>query len=122
MDMMRLKEINDKIIDKAAMKVEMSINKGDFDCECFEVLSDAINTKHKLHSIEKEGKAKEYKAMSMDNKRKTEFEEYVWKIMNKGEYDLHDIMVILSEHMEDIKILQPRFYDKVMMKLKELCK
>ena len=122
MDMMRLKDINEKIIDKAAMKVEMSINKGDFDCECFEVLSDAISTKHKLNAIEKEGKAKEYKAMSMENKGKTEFEEYVWKVINKGEYDLHDIMIILSEHMEDIKILQPRFYDKVIMKLKELCK
>lgn len=122
MDMMKLKELNEKVIDKAAMNVEKSLLTGKWDCECFEVLSDAINTKHKLHAMENESKAKEYRAINMDNKDKTEFEEYVWKIMNKGEHDLHDIMVVLNEHMDDIKILQPRFYDKVMMKLKELCR
>jgi hypothetical protein len=124
MDIRKIKELNEKIMEKASANVEKSLVTGSWDAESFEAFSDAIVSAHKLHNMEKE----EHKqVVKMERKErvkedKTEFEEVVWNLLEQGEHNIYGVMTVLNSHMEDLKVLQPRFYTSVITKLKEMCK
>ena len=128
----KLIELNEKILEKAVPKVEKAIMNDNWDCECFETMSEAIKKIYKLEIMEKGEEMveeykehKEYEATKsrMKDEDKTDFEMCVDEIIEKYGYEkgMKALMKVLNELMEeDLRLIHTRMYENTMRKLKEL--
>lgn len=127
MDMEKAREINSDILIKSTEKLHHKLKNGGWSEEEFEVMSQAIDNLKDLDEIHYKKDEKEFKhkisSKKMDAyKDETEFENLVYEIaMEKPSVDtLLDITTVLADHMEDIKVMHPKIYKGLIMKLKEL--
>lgn len=125
MDFTKMKEINERILEKAIPKVEKAMLNDQWDCECFEVMSMAIDN---IKDVMKIGEMKEREPKYTEEKRKknlaavNEFDICVEDIISKHgrEKAMDEILLLMSDIMDDLAILQPKIYDTIIMKLKAL--
>lgn len=132
MDIERVKELNEYIIDKATEKIDLSMKSKGFDEESFEVLSKAIVNLKYLEKIEhyeekevEESEEVEAAAVmpKLDaSKVTTEFEGLIYEIARKlpGKDYMLAITTIIADTMEDLRVLHPKMYENLMRKLKEV--
>lgn len=126
MDIKKMKELNEKIAEKAMSKVEKSLYTDNWDCECYETLNYAIDNIMDLMKMEKhiieEDVIKERKIIATDIALDdTEFMKEVHNMMQrKGEIEgTKALMMIVSELMHDLSIINTRLYEQAMRKIKE---
>lgn len=135
MDLERIKKLNLKLLETSSLKVEKAIEGKAWDCECFEVMAQAIDNMLDLHKIEHYSRqepavealgVKETKSVGApkQNVREdvTEFEQIIYDITEKREAKdaLKAITATMAETMEDLRILHPRIYEMTIHRLKEL--
>lgn len=126
MDLNKAKEVNEFILDKAVNKISERVQKGGWDNEEFEVMSKAIDNLKELDKLDYKDKKEEFKKVRTKRlnayEEETEFETLVYRISEEkpGTETMLAITTILADHMEDIRVMQPRAYDIIMMKLREV--
>lgn len=126
MDLIKAKEINEFILNKASEKIESTVKKGSWDNEEFSVMSEAIENLVRLEKLGKKEKKEEVEKIRALKKdaytEETEFESLMYRIQEeKNDTEtMICITTIIADHMEDIRIMQPRAYDIIMMKLREV--
>lgn len=123
----KLKELNKSIVEKSMSKVKESLELGTWDCECFDTMNDSIENLVNLSKLEKYTDKQETEkaiiAKKMDAKTDiTEFEQLVYDISEKSEGKEGMLMLTttIAEVVEDMKIINPRLYNSLIKKLKEL--
>lgn len=122
MDIAKLKELNEKILDKAMMNVEKAWVMDKWDCECMETMSLAIDNLKDLEKMQKH-ETSYATVRKMDARTETtEFEQCVYDVLKKheGEKGVMAVITVIAETMEDMKILNKKMYERTMMKIKEL--
>lgn len=128
MDICKAIEVNEFILEKATNKISERVEKGGWDNEEFEVMSKAIENLKELSKLGYKEKKEEYETAKTKMKRvnayteETEFETLIYKIaeVKNSHETMLAITTILAEHMEDIRVMQPRAYSVIMAKLKGL--
>lgn len=139
LDINEIKKVNEEVLMKSIEKVKKALMNKNWDCECFEIMNEALENLYRIQKYEEKMEAmkstpiiteKEYKdpqiallTNKVDAKKDTtEFEALIYEISKKraGKEGMLAITTILAEHMEDMRILNNRAYKQVMMKLKEL--
>ena len=135
MDLMKLKELNSKLLETSSSKVERALETKSWDCECFEVMAQAIDNMLDIHKIEKYSKESEELAtvavgetrgytMPKQDAREvtTEFEKIIYDIVDSKPQKeaMEAITTTIAETMEDLRILHPRIYEMTIHRLKEL--
>ena len=124
----KAKCLNEKILHKAVEKLDKRVDNGSWDNEEFEVISQALDNIKDIEKIEgKKDKEELQKAMSMKKNAETEtteFEQLIYDIaeINGGYEGMLAITTIIADHMEDTRILHPKSYQNIMLRLKELKK
>lgn len=127
MHLERVKEINLQVVDIAADKVEKSYQSKTWDGEAFDTLSQALDNLLDIEKMEKKQHSEHMSRSIVEKKRNaeletTEFEALIYKIYENNSTNecLLAIATIVADHMEDVRILNKRAYDIIMMKLREL--
>lgn len=124
LDYEMLKELNERIIERAMLKSADALDKKDFDKECFEVMSESIENIARLQSINKyDSEPKGVTLLSRMNAKEetTEFEQLIYDIMEKHSDNpstYYLAIETIAEVVEDMKILNNRMYNILMNKLK----
>lgn len=128
----RLKQLSKKMVNRASEEIEKDMmNKNTCDLQDVQILSMAIDNIKDLMGIEgMKEMAKDYKDYKSDSTSytrnvsggKTEFDSLVEDIIDsKGrEKGINSIMMLMSDVMEDLSVLQPKIYDNVITKMKAL--
>lgn len=127
MNLCKAREVNEYILEKAIEKLEERVKVGGWSNEEFEVMSKSIENIREIEKIEykndKEDMNRKLLMKKMDAETETtEFESLVYKIVEgkPSNEAMIAITTIIADHMEDMRILNKRAYDLLMMKLKEL--
>lgn len=129
MEFERIKKINKDIIKRALEEVEKDmITKSVCDLSDMKILSMAIDNVKDIHEIElmkieeQAYHTKHHHEKERILRHKNEFDKCVEDIIEKHgeEKGIEAIMMLMSDVMEDLAILQPKIYDTVMMKLRGL--
>lgn len=127
MNLCKAREVNEYILGKAIEKLEERVKVGGWSNEEFEVMSKSIENIREIEKIEykndKEDMNRKLLMKKMDAETETtEFESLVYKIVEgkPSNEAMIAITTIIADHMEDMRILNKRAYDLLMMKLKEL--
>lgn len=130
MEISKIKELNERILNRATANVEKALIMDNWDCECFETMSEAIKNIYKLERMEKhetkEEKVQEDGAIfyrMKEKEKESDFEKCIYEIIEKHglEKAMTAIIKVLNELMEeDLKVIHTRMYDNTMRKLKEL--
>lgn len=131
MEINKIKELNERILNRATANVEKALIMDNWDCECFETMSEAIKNIYKLEKMEKgeikyEEKVQEDGAAfyrMKENDKKSDFERCIYEIIEKRgmEKSMKAILKVLNELMEeDLRVIHTRMYDNTMRKLREL--
>lgn len=132
MEIDKLKELNEKILEKAASKIEKAHTLDNYDYECMKAMSMAIDNMKDLIMIKeyKTYKKENYEPEAKNYHRKrikgiegdSEFVECIYEILDKqGESEgIEGIIEVFDESMDEIKILHKRMYDRIMSRLKEM--
>lgn len=129
MDLKESKKLNHEIVNVASEKVKKAMESYSWDNEAFGVMSQALDNIVDIKKICKESESKEVKTISLADKKDaetetTEFEALIYEIAETHEEESGKYMVaittIIADHMEDMRIMNKRAYDLVMMKLRGL--
>lgn len=134
MEFKKVKELSEKIVNRAMEEIEKDmITKNACDMADMKILSMAIDNIKDSYEIESMQKHKdEYMKMEVaevkteDYKRslrdKTEFDECVEEIIVRHgkEKAMSSMLLLFSDLMEDLSVLQPKIYDNVITKMKAL--
>ena len=129
MNLYEVEELNKSILTKASTKLKDKMAMGEWDDEVFEAMCDSIDN---LKDISKKRRNEEMKeatetktmyAKTWEKEYKeTEFEKLIYALMDKK--SLKDVMCaltkILNEHIEDTRVMHPKAYENIMLKLKEM--
>lgn len=147
MELERIKEINEKVLQRAVEKVEKAMEVGTYDAECYHTMSIAIDNikdlskiekyHEELEQLERMEEIQEFEALAEEKPQKniralmaekvdakeetTEFEALIYEIAEKKD-DIESMLAIttvLAETMEDLRLLHPKIYNMTMLKLKE---
>ena len=129
MDLNRVKMLNEEILHKATTKLEERVKKGSWDEEEFKTICYALDNLKDISKMEynkERSDANEMKmSRMMSNKpmeEETEFEKVIYKIVE--ERPLKDVMEaltrILSDYLEDTRVMHPKAYENIMLKLKDI--
>lgn len=132
MEYKKVKELNEKIVNRAMEEIEKDmITKNACDMADMKILSmaiDNIKDSYKIENMQKEDnmKLEVVEAKTEDYKRslrdKTEFDECVEEIIVRHgkEKAMSSVLLLFSDLMEDLSVLQPKIYDNVITKMKAL--
>lgn len=123
----KLIEVNKKVLDKAQEEVEKARVVGKYECEDMEALSMAIKNIYYLTKLEKMegGYVSESKERKMDKEysrkakeNESEFCTIVYGMIEEGADKIDGIITLFDEHMDDLKVIHPKMYENLMVRLK----
>ena len=129
MDLYKAEDINKEILDKATVKLENSLSRGDWDEEVFKAMSQSLDNLKDITKINYNLERKE--VAEVKNLRRTpyevageetEFESIVYTLMDKKPIKelMGALMSILTDYLEDTRIMHPKAYENIILKLKEM--
>lgn len=124
MNIAKLIELNERVLEKAIGEVEKALITGKWDQEDMEALSMAIKNIHKLEG----GMMHEYKEYKEEPKEygrkakegESEFMSCLYEVMEKhpGQKGIDAVIMLFDEHMDDLRVIHPKMYDNIMVRLK----
>ena len=129
MDLYAVETVNKEILDKATAKLENSLSRGDWDEEVFKAMSQSLdNLKDitKIHYNLERTEAEEVKSLRRSPYEvaggETEFESIVYTLMDKKPVKelMGALMGILTDYLEDTRVMHPKAYENIMLRLKEM--
>lgn len=138
MDCKRLREMNEDIILVSSEKIKKALAMKQWDEESFLAMTKALQNLHILDEMsEEKEKVIEYTAsisnahsgpktrvipQIQEKPNMTEFESIIMDIAKKDSSleSMQKLTTVLSEHFEDMRILNKRAYDNAMKKLRGL--
>ena len=122
----KVRELNEKILHKATEKLDKRVDNDNWENEEFEVISKSLDNILDIKKLEEKGEKERiikatHKKINAETET-TEFEQLIYDI-SKERNDIEGMLAIttiLADHLEDVRIMNPRAYEMVMYKLKEL--
>lgn len=132
----KAKETNYKILEMTQKRMADIIEKGKWDAEVFNAMTDAIKNIERLEELMevKEEKPATYSVgaySKIQEKPKTvgtpkakatdsEFKKVIYDIIAKkgNQESMEHITNVIDDYLKDVKVLQPRAYNSLMAKLK----
>ena len=129
MDLYKAETVNQEILEKATHKLEECMKVGNWDEEVFKAMSQSLdNLKDisKMRYNKERTEVNNYKmgriASDKPTEGETEFERLVYKVVD--EKPVQDVMNaltrVISEYLEDTRIMHPRAYENIMLKIKDI--
>lgn len=113
----KIRKINYETCEKVMTELEKKWSYSDF-----EILSQVIDNMKDLSEIETYSLTAEVKAKKMNAREvTTEFERVIYDIFqdpHTSNDDMIEVVTVIAELMEDLKMLNPRAYDITIKKLK----